>query len=422
MSTPARRLRETRATAQQAPDGSDLRALEDVSSAVEAGTGLPEVVRAASRALDASLILSDPSGSVLAVAARSPADEQSLSNDGSGVEVLELRVADELVGRLRMRARSRPPSPVVLSLVRTLIASEVDRVRAPERASEEAATSFLHDLLARSVGADELRRRASELNVDLDAGGSMVVAHALPLVPTEEDWRARVLAVVERGARAATSKALAALADRPNARAGEVVVLVPDPDETLARRTAEGVLRELEASLTGFAFAVGRSRVAPGADDLARAADEALLAANVAETEADERRVLGFEETGAYRLLLSAMSESPAELERFYAETLEPLVAYDEQYETDLVQTVDSFLDCDGNVAQTAQRLFTHRHTVRYRLERVRELSGLDVGSSDGREKLSLGLKAMRVLGIAAPRGPATEAGAEGGRVPGRQR
>ena len=93
MSTPARRLRETRATAQQAPDGSDLRALEDVSSAVEAGTGLPEVVRAAARALDASLLLSDPSGAVLAVAARSPADEQSLSNEVAGVEVLELRVA-----------------------------------------------------------------------------------------------------------------------------------------------------------------------------------------------------------------------------------------------------------------------------------------------------------------------------------------
>ena len=70
------------------------------------------------------------------------------------------------------------------------------------------------------------------------------------------------------------------------------------------------------------------------------------------------------------------------------------------------MQTVESFLECDGNVAQTAQRLFTHRHTIRYRLERVRELSGLDVGSSDGREKLSLGLKAMRVLGIAAPRRP----------------
>ncbi|MCW2957395.1 MAG: hypothetical protein JWP18_198, partial [Solirubrobacterales bacterium] len=125
--------------------------------------------------------------------------------------------------------------------------------------------------------------------------------------------------------------------------------------------------------------------------------------------------------TGAYRLLLPAMSEDPAELQRFYAETLEPLVAYDEQYETDLVQTVEAFLDADGNVAGTAARLFTHRHTIRYRLERVRELSGLDVGSTDGREKLSLGLKAMRVLGIAHRGGPAREAGATGGRVPRRR-
>jgi PucR family transcriptional regulator, purine catabolism regulatory protein len=425
MSTPARRLRETEAPADglpAGPDGSDLGALEEVSAAVEAGLGLPEVIRAAARALDASLLLSDPSGSVLAVAARSPADERSLATDTSGVEVLELRRADELVGRLRMRTRSRAPSPVFLSLLRPLIAGEVDRVRAPERASEAAASAFLHDLLARGTDTATLRARAAELGIDLDGGGSVVVARGLPLVPTEEDWRARVLAVVERGARAGAPGSLAALADRPHARAGEVVVLVPGTDEALARRAADGVLRELQASLTGFAFAVGRSRVAPGADELARAADEALLAANVAEADVDaeERRVLAFEETGAYRLLLSAMSESPAELERFYAETLEPLVAYDEQYETDLVQTVESFLECDGNVAQTAQRLYTHRHTIRYRLERVRELSGLDVGSSDGREKLSLGLKAMRVLGIPAPRGPATEAGAEGGRVPGR--
>jgi hypothetical protein len=48
----------------------------------------------------------------------------------------------------------------------------------------------------------------------------------------------------------------------------------------------------------------------------------------------------------------------------------------------------------------------------------VRELTGLDVSSTDGRERLGLGLKAMRVLGILPPHGPATERGAEGGRVP----
>ena len=104
----------------------------------------------------------------------------------------------------------------------------------------------------------------------------------------------------------------------------------------------------------------------------------------------------------------------PAELKRFYDETVRPLVAYDEQYETDLLGTLSTFLECDANVNATAARLITHRHTIRYRFERVRELTGLDVSSTDGREKLSLGLKAMRVLGIAAPRGPGDRAGRRG--------
>ena len=190
-------------------------------------------------------------------------------------------------------------------------------------------------------------------------------------------------------------------------------MLAPAAGDAESRRAAEAVARELQAALHGFTFSVGYSRVAHDPVDLYRAGNEALLAANVAEAQpAGEERdgdgpaVLAFEETGAYRLLLPAMSEDPGELQRFYAETVEPLVAYDEQYETDLVQTLETFLDCDGNVANTAPRLFTHRHTIRYRLERVRDLSGLDVSSTDGREKLGLGLKAMRVLGIAAPRGP----------------
>jgi DNA-binding PucR family transcriptional regulator len=196
-----------------------------------------------------------------------------------------------------------------------------------------------------------------------------------------------------------------------------VLLLVPAGEDALAERAADGVLRELQAAMGGFTFAIGRSRIADDPAELTRAASEALLAANVAQG-ASDGVVLAFEQTGAYRLLLSAMSENPQELQRFYDETVEPLVAYDEQYETDLVGTLEAFLDADGNVAGTAQRLFTHRHTIYYRLERVRELSGHDVSSSDGREKLSLGLKAMRVLGISAAGGPALEAGAEGGRVP----
>ncbi len=194
------------------------------------------------------------------------------------------------------------------------------------------------------------------------------------------------------------------------------MILVPDPDGEAGRRVAAAVTRELESGLPGFAFAIGQSRHAPDPLDLQRARNEALLAANVVEGD-PERSELAYSETGTYQLLLPHMSD-PAELRRFYEETVRPLVAYDEQYETDLLGTLQTFLDCDANVNATAARRITHRHTIRYRFERVRELTGLDVSSTDGREKLSLGLKAMRVLGIAAPRGPATEPGAEGGRVP----
>ena len=196
----------------------------------------------------------------------------------------------------------------------------------------------------------------------------------------------------------------------------ELVIVAPGPDAAAGRRVAAAVHGELEAGLPGHVLTVAISRHADDPADLHRAGTEALLAANVAEARGLEQ--LSFEETGAYRLLLPAMSEDPSELQGFFDETVAPLVDYDEQYETDLVRTVESFLDADGNVARTAERLFTHRHTIRYRLERVRDLTGLDVSSTDGRERLSLGLKAMRVLGIHPPGGPAQEAGAEAGRVP----
>jgi PucR family transcriptional regulator, purine catabolism regulatory protein len=397
-----------------ATSGPDLGALAAITDAVEAGAGLPEILRAAARALDASLILIDRSASVLAVAARSPADERSLMRDAEDVTTIELKVADATVGRLRMRMREGAPDASLLRLVTTLIASEVERVRAPERASEEAATSFQRAVLDRRIrDRDDLVARGKELGTDLINGGSVVVVRAHPRNPTEDDWRRRLLAVAGRGARSIAPGSIAA---PPEDDGGQIIVLIPDPDGDTGRRVAAAILRELESGLPGFAFAIGRSRRCEDPTELHRAGNEALLAANVVEGD-PERSELAFEATGTYQLLLPYMRD-PVELKRFYNETVRPLVAYDEQYETDLLGTLSTFLDCDANVNATAARLITHRHTIRYRFERVRELTGLDVSSTDGREKLSLGLKAMRVLGIAAPRGPATEPGAEGGRVP----
>jgi sugar diacid utilization regulator len=391
----------------------DFAALAEITDAVEAGAGLPEILRTAARVLDASLVLIDRSAAVLAVAARSPADERSLMRDAEDVTTIDLRVAEASVGRLRMRAREHAPDQTMMRLVTTLIASEVERVRAPERASEEAATSFQQAVLdGRIADRDDLVARGKELGTDLAAGGSVVVVRGHPRNPREDDWRRRLLAVATRGAR---SIAPGSIGTPTSDDGAEIVLLVPDPDGDTGRRVAAATRRELESGLPGLAFAIGRSRHTVDPVALRRARNEALLAANVVEGD-PERNELSYEETGTYQLLLPHMSD-PAELKRFYSETVRPLVAYDEQYETDLLGTLSTFLESDANVNATAARLFTHRHTIRYRFERVRELTGLDVSSTDGREKLSLGLKAMRVLGIALPGGPATEPGAEGGRV-----
>ncbi len=401
-----------------AQPGSFLEALDAVSEAVESGAGLPSVTRAAGRALDASVIVLDAASSVLAVACSSPEDERAVMAREAGTETVELLVAEVAVGQLRFRPRSEPPPAALLRLVGNLIGLELERAKAPERASEEAVGDFLGDLLARRItDRENISARSAELGCDLSDGATALVVRARPQHPEEGDWRARVLTLAERGARALERGSLAALVDAgwvgTHGSERELVILIPG---SAGRRVAAAVYRELEASLAGFLITVARSRHTSDPADLHRAGAEALLAANVAE--ARGLAELSFEETGAYRLLLPAMSEDPGELRGFYDETVAPLVSYDEQYETELVRTLESFLDADGNVARTAERLFTHRHTIRYRLERVRELTSLDVSSTDGRERLSLGLKAMRVLGIVPPGGPTQEKGTEAGRVP----
>lgn len=388
--------------------------LDALAEAVESGAGLPAVARAAARVLDASVALLERSGAVLAVAGASPDQEEKLLAGGERVTAVELRVADAAVGELRYRAK-RKPDAAIARMVATLLALELERSRAPEWQSEEVAGAFVAAVLGREVtDRGDILARAAELGSDLENGAGALIVRATPRTAQASEWRARVLNLAMRTLRSLAPGALATT--EADEAAAEIAVLAPAEDEERLGRAAAGLARELDDSLPELHLTVGYSRRVADPVDLYRAGSEARLAVNVGEAEG--RPLLAFEDTGSYRLLLPAVSEDPGELQRFFAETIAPLAAYDDQYETELVATVEAYLGNDGNVAATAKQLFTHRHTIRYRLERVRELCGHDVSSTEGREKLGLGLKAMRVLGIASPRGPALEPGAEGGRVP----
>jgi PucR C-terminal helix-turn-helix domain len=169
-------------------------------------------------------------------------------------------------------------------------------------------------------------------------------------------------------------------------RPGRMIGLVgPDSD---------GSACELAETLRRAGWLVGISAPRRQPALLHEAVREALLLASLSAV--PEAALMGQEDT--YRLLIGVLLRDPAELEQLRASTIAPLVAYDAEHEASLLVTLATFLARHGSTRETAEAMQLHRHTVGYRLSRVQEVSGLSPHESDGRERLSLGMKAAQIL------------------------
>lgn len=91
--------------------------------------------------------------------------------------------------------------------------------------------------------------------------------------------------------------------------------------------------------------------------------------------------------------LLDDLSRS-SELSPFRKLVL-PLRNYDRKRSSDLIRTLSVYFDTGANASETADRLFLHRNSLLYRLERIQELTGLDLKEPDARLALQLGLLAI---------------------------
>jgi PucR C-terminal helix-turn-helix domain/GGDEF-like domain len=172
--------------------------------------------------------------------------------------------------------------------------------------------------------------------------------------------------------------------------AGGVVALVPLADEGLAERQAAA----LAGLFRGAGFEVGVSGPRRQPALLHEAVREAMLLAELAGT--PDAAFAAQEET--YRLLIGVLLRDRHEVELLREHTISPLLAYDAEHDTELLGTLGTFLAHHGSTTETAEAMRLHRHTVGYRLSRVQEVSGLSPYESDGRERLSLGLKAAQIL------------------------
>jgi DNA-binding PucR family transcriptional regulator len=182
---------------------------------------------------------------------------------------------------------------------------------------------------------------------------------------------------------------------------GRVYALLPavGAGEGAAEATAEAA-RRLAGRLQRHGT-VGLSSFYLDPVEFPRAVQEAELVLDVLrQSDAPIAEDIG---TGTYRLLFRVLASHPEEVRSFYEDTVAPIVKYDDQYGTDLAGTLEAYLEQNCNMNATAAAIYAHRHTVAYRLDRVRELTSLDPMQSEDRERLGLGLKAYRII---APRLP----------------
>jgi purine catabolism regulator len=304
-----------------------------------------------------ALCLRAPDGRVLAATTDiAPGDPDALRRDivtGSGTKAELLAV----------------PGPrfdlALLHHVQTVLAVELLRRTAIADVERRLAGDLVESIVTGEIRPRELRRRAAAFGLDGD-----------------DPLTFAVLRPEQSGARELASLAERAAQYGPAAiRDGGVAVLFQAPDDDEAEAQADTILRETGAAAAG----VGRVRLDPA--ELTRSYDEALYAIE-ARTPNGRASVATFRDLGSVQLLLSLQGEPGVAL--FCEALLGTLIEHDRQHRSELLASLRAYIEANGRWADAAAALSVHRHTLRYRIRKIEELTRRDL--SDARDRLELWL------------------------------
>ena len=363
-----------------------------VSSAV-AGHDLPRIAASVHEALAAPVAIAIPSLGepvVWPVEAIGSAELAALrAHTAAVIGNRQLEPPDSIAAAVRVRIGAE-----VVGLVAVARGADGAGVSAEGRAWLEAGaaaaavTALMRD--AHEGGVGESRRALIEaLRVGPPSDVEALIGHARRLGFDLSSGAVGVCA--RRGSEPAAGEGVtggdaALIADVGQGRYCGLVPLASPPAES----GVEAIVAELLKH--GFEVAVSSPRRDP--ELLHETLRESELLLELAG--AAQAGLAGQEDT--YRLLIGVMLRDDEELRRLRQQTISPLSAYDAQHDTELLVTLRAFLLHDGSTTDTAEALDLHRHTVGYRLARVHEVSGLSPYESEGRERLSLGLKADHII------------------------
>jgi purine catabolism regulator len=277
--------------------------------------------------------------------------------------------------------RAEPLSQVdriVVGHALSLFAIELAKSRAVAEAERRLQGDFFDSLAAGSLAPGEVTRGLSRFGFPKDQ--PVVVAS----LEVEGDPSGLAYAAEDH-----LSRGGGAFLISPTER-GVHVLLVAEPDFDVRE-----LRKSVEERFGTSEIRAGAGGVVP-ADEVARSLREARYALQVCRLEGWE--AAGFEDLGTYRLLLS-MAE-PDALRAFADALLGPLDDYDESHGGELQASLRAFLQHNARWETAAAELYVHRHTLRYRMRKVEELTGRDLGSSFDRMEFWLALRARELLAV----------------------
>ena len=344
------------------------------------------------RAESCRLYLLDAAAEQLRLRAALPADAAApatielkelgpeLARSGRRARVAVTLVAgDELLGLLQAAGTAEVD---LARAVANQAAVAIKKIALIEHLTERNLIKDFFEQLAGGAVSGNLDERAARLGCDLDER-YVVVASS----PQSEQLE-----------RAIAGAAPGALSDRRD-ESVRALVRVPDGGESaLVER-----LRAAQAQV-GPAVAIGISSVCSGAPSFRAGFEEAhhaLLGASVLQATPG---VMRYDELGAYKYLLRVSLEGGVRDSR--RDAVSRLVAYDEARSSSLLETLEEFLRHRGNISATAEALHVHQNTLRQRLRRIMQLSGIDLRKDDWL-MVEIAVKMVRLqqaLGAAPPR------------------
>jgi DNA-binding PucR family transcriptional regulator len=270
----------------------------------------------------------------------------------------------------------------------TILAMELARVRSLAESELRIRRDLVDELLTGTEEESALAR-ATALGYDLQRPHRVVVVEG----HGRERGNDTLFQAVRRAAREEPAGSLLV------ARGTQVVLLADREADWESLRLA--VIRELGDGAARIAVGEQCSSVA----DFPRSFRQARLAMHLLQTAEWEDRAVRFEDLGVYRLLIG--NDTLDEVERFVQQWIGPLLAYDRQRGADLVRTLGHYLDRGGNYEATAAALIVHRNTLKYRLQRIRQITGHDLSDPETCFNLKLATRSWQTMrALQTPRPP----------------